>query len=775
MIIKDLAFALRNLRRNKLLVAINVVGLSIGISACLAIFLIVSYEFSFDKFQPDRERIYRVYSEFSGHFKGLNRGVFTAVPVAIRDNFTGIASLTNFHNFFGNGCHVEVPHKDSHPKDFGMYKKVVVADPDYFEVFNYYQWLAGSAEQSLAEPFRVVLTESRARLYFDEADPLAAVGREIIYRDSLTLTVSGIVKDIEQRTDLDFTDFISFSTVERSWLKNIIEINTWNSVNSSSQFFIKLEDGTPRTKIADQISRLPEILKGNGEKWDDWRPALKIQPFDDLHFNTSLGLFDSSRTVMDRSTLYILTGIAGLLLIIAIINFINLETAQASSHAREVGIRKALGSSRTRLVSRFLTESFIVCTLSVAVSALWVELSFIYFPEYIPEGLRFQLSSPGVILFLISCIVSVTILAGLYPAFVMSGYQPASALKNMVHSTGGMGHSSFMRKGLTIFQFSFSQVFVAGTLVIGLQLNFMVNKDLGFNPDPVVYVNAYGASTDQQAAFKNELSQIPEIDVFGTHDQPVSFARYFEVMTYENGRDIVEHRVDIKQGDTSFLRVYDIQLLAGRNVVPVDSIEELLINETLLHQLGFADPKEAIGETLGKRTSVVGVVRDFHTQSLHARIDPTAIAYSSTIQDFGIKLFAPNDRVADLKTALAKIEAAWKKVFPGRKIQLSFMNDTIKRFYENEQRTGKIAAMCMIIALVISCLGLFGLSSFTVMQRTKEIGIRKVLGATVESIVMSLSGNFLKLVFLAIVVSTPVAYYIADRWLEVFAYRMELS
>jgi putative ABC transport system permease protein len=774
MILKDLSFALRNVRRNKLLAAINVLGLSIGISACLVIFLIARYEMGFDKFQPDKDRIYRIYSVFSGHFKGSNRGVPTGVPVAIMGNVAGIESLTNFHNF--PECHVEVPVRNSHSKDFGRYNKIIISDPDYFEVFNYYEWIVGDPKQSLSQPFHVVISESRARMYFGEADPLSVIGREIVYQDSLLVTVSGVVKDIEERTDLDFTDFISFSTVEKSWLKNNIQLNAWNAVNSSSQLFIKLVAGTRAEKIENELLRLPEIYEAKNQKWDEWRPAAKMQPLDELHFNSELGLFDSSRTVMDESTLYILTGVAGLLLIIAVINFINLETAQASMHAKEVGIRKVLGSSRRKLISRFLSESFILCALAVTLSVLWVKLSFNYFPDYIPEGLQFHLANPAIIMFLVSCIVAVTFLAGLYPAFVMSSYQPALALKSLAHSNTGPSRSSFIRKGLTIFQFSFSQIFVAGALVIALQLNYMMNKDLGFDPQAVLYVNAHEINEDKRFAFNNELNQIPEIEAFGAHSAPpVSGVRFFDVIKYDNGKDILEHRVDMKHGDTSYLRIYGIHLIGGRNVLPIDSIKEVVINESYMHLLGFTDTHDVIGETIGNGTTIVGVVKDFHTESFHTAIAPAAISYSSTLSGFGIKLVTPHDKVGDIRPALSKVEAAWRKLYPHQEFKVSFMTDTIKRYYENEQRTGKIATMSTVIALVISCLGLFGLSSFTVIQRTKEIGIRKVLGASVNNILMLLSRDFLKLVLISFILSAPIAYYFADKWLQAFAYRMELS
>lgn len=773
MILKDLSFALRNLRRNKLLAAINALGLSIGISACLVIFLIASYELSFDKFQPDRDRIYRVYSTHTGAMSGSNPGIPTAVPVAIRDHFTGVESLTNFHTSPGR---VQVPQENAAPKDFGHHSKVILAAPDYFDVFNYYEWIVGNPEQSLTGSFQAVISESRARVYFGNVEPLSVIGKEIVYRDSITVTVSGVIKDISERTDLDFTDFISFGTIEKSWLANEIELNSWGSINSASQCFIKLSADTRVEKVEEQILGLHEIRKVQHEDWGEWSTQPKLQALADLHFNTELGIFDMSRSVMEESTLYILIAVAGLLLTIAVINFINLETAQASRRAKEVGVRKVLGSSRLGLISRFLSESFILSVLAVILSVVWTKLSFNYFLDYIPEGLELDFTDSTIVVFLLLCIVTVTILAGLYPAVVMASYRPALALKNLAHSNTGASRSGVIRKSLTIFQFSFAQILLVYTFVIGSQLHYMLNKDLGFHTDAVVFFGTpWREGDEKRLVLKNELMRIPEIETLSIHGSPPLWSgSASSTISYDNGKEIFTHQVFSKSGDTSYIRVYDIEILAGRNLLPTDTVREFLINETYMRLLGFSDPRAVVGEVLDEEAIIAGVVKDFHMKSLHTEVPPMVI-YTGKASNVGVKLHTPGNKISDLKPALEKIEAAWKKIYPEYKFQYSFISEEVKRFYENEQRARSLAQAASGIALLISCLGLFGLSTFTVIQRTKEIGIRKVLGATVNNIVILLSTDFVKLVSSALVVSVPVAYYAADRWLQGFAYRMELS
>lgn len=773
MIVKDLTYAMRNLGRNKLLSAINVLGLSVGISSCLIIFLIVNYELSFDRFQPDGPRIFRVYSQFSGDFNSENRGVSTGIPTAMRQQFSGLAALASFHTFRAD---VKVPVSGRPAKDLGENADIIITDSEYFNVFRYYNWVAGSPEQSLTQPFQVVLTRSRAKTYFGDRSPQDLIGREIQYQDSLSVYVSGIVSDIQERTDLNFTDFISAATVEKSWLKTRIVPDDWQTTNSSSQLFIRLSDGTTAEKIEAQMPGLTKVLQSK-QTDPGWAPVIKLQPLADVHFNTELGIFDHSRSVAEKSTLQILAVVAVLLLLMAAVNFINLETAQASRRAKEVGVRKVLGSPRRKLVTRFLTESFLLSLCAVIVSLGIAELSLPFLSEFIPAGLALDLTDGRILLFLVGLVLVITFLAGFYPAFLLSSLQPALALKNAISSNSLGSRTSFIRKALTVFQFSFSQILILATITIGFQLHYMLNKDLGFNADAVLEVSTpWWENSDKRSQMRNQLASIPEIDIFTIQrDLPTSTSWSSSIMEFANGKEILKHRVYVKLADTSYLAVYGLKLIAGRNLIPNDSAREYVINETYMRALGFDSPWDVLGKTVNKEFSIVGVVKDFHNKTLHSPIEPTVIQYTSDAHSFGIRLNTPRTEVVDVGPALHKIETAWKKIYPEEKFEYHFFNDAVKRFYENEQRIGKLCRMATIIAILISCLGLFGLSSFTVVQRSKEIGIRKVLGATVNSIVLLLSRDFLMLVGIAFLVSTPVAYAVAGRWLQDFAYKMDLS
>lgn len=770
MIFQDLLFTLRNLRNNKLLAVINVVGLAIGMTACLVIFLIASYEMSVDKHIPDRDRIYRIYSSFSGAFTSINPGVPTAIGPTVRDHFSGIESVTTFHTFDGD---VEIPFEGSGVKKMGNYDKVAIVDPGYFHVFSHYRWLQGDASSSLSEPFRVVLTEDRVRAYFGNVDPAAVIGKEIIYRDSLSVTVSGVVASPEHPTDLFFTDFISFNTIEKSWLNGeFIQLDNWESTNSSSQLFLKVLPGTTREDIERQLPLILEISKEKSPN-DNVTNTPQLQAFADMHFDSRVGIFDRSRKIVSSATIDILIAVAVVLLIIGIINFVNLETAQASRRAKEVGVRKVLGSSRSRLIRQFLLESFVLCAISLLISFGLAGLSIRWFDEFIPAGMTFDITDPLVWIFFGCCLVTVTILSGIYPAFVLSSYQPAWALKNISRSGSGTTRSSSVRETLTVFQFAVAQVLIIGTVVIGAQIKFMLNKELGFKTDAIVNITTpWFENREKARILASELQQLPEAEAISQYYSPPSYFGYSSsVWEFDNGEEVLRHNVHIKRGDTSYLRLFGIELLAGRNFRPLDPVEECVINETYMRLMGFDDPHEALGKVVNNEYTVVGVVRDFHTMSLHHRIEPTAVYYANGGPTIGVKLAS----AADMAAVLEKMEGIHKKLYPDEDFNYTFMDDALDRMYRSERRTAKLTNTATVVAILISCLGLFGLSTFTVLQRTKEIGIRKVLGATVNSILLLLSGNFLKLVVIAFLIAAPVAWYLAEQWLMDFAYRMELG
>lgn len=766
-----LTIAWRSLLRNKLHSFINVTGLAIGVAACMVIFLIVDFELSFNKEHQGYERIYRIHSSFQGVFSGLNRGAPTAVGQTVRDEFKGVEAVASFQIL---NSKVEIPN-GSEKTNLDQQQKIIVAEPAFFSVFKSYEWIAGSPE-SLTEPFKVVLTESRAKTYFGTADPLKVIGREVIYRDSLQTTVAGIVKDLPFNTDIDMTDFISYSTIEKSWLKRNIRLNDWQSVNSSSQVFVLLDQTSSTKTLTDQF----EILKKRYKEKSTWdvENNFSAQPLSDLHYNNETAIFDYSRSPAHLPTLTVLIVVAGLLLIIGAINFINLETAQAVRRAKEVGVRKTLGSSRTALISQFLYQSFIITVIAVVLALPLTELALQTFSDFVPAGV--VLSLKEVAPFLLCVILGIGLLAGLYPAFIMSSFLPAVALKNQAHATSGTSRSAFMRKSLIVFQFAIAQLLIIGALAVGWQINYMLNKDIGFKKDAVIYLyTPWQENSSKIAVFKNELSQVPQIADMSLSDSPPSENGWSSnTVEYKPEKgEIVKVNAFRKFGDPDYIGFYDIKLVGGRNLRPTDSLREFLINKTLMTQLGFSSPEQAIDKTIwysDREYPIVGVVEDFHIQSLHKKVEPVIMGNDVEFSCFNIKL-ATGNGTDEFKAGIAKIEEAWKKVYPNEKFSYEFLDETLKNFYQSEQRVARLVKTAMTMAIFISCLGLFGLASFTTTQRMKEISIRKVLGSTVSGIVVMLSKDFIYLILIAFVIATPVAWFAVNRWLSGFAYHMDVS
>lgn len=768
MIKNFITIAWRNLLRNKFHTFINVTGLSIGIAACLVIYLIVSHELSFNKGFAGYHSIYRIHSQFSGIFSGLNRGVPAAAAGLVEKKFTGLRAVAPIHIF---GSKVEIPQQQD-KKEIERQKEVVITSSSYFQIFDAYEWLAGSADV-LEKPFQVVLTESQAKLYFGPGTASSFLGREVIYRDSLSTTVGGIVKDLTFKTDIDFHDFISFATIEKSWLRKNIRVDDWSSVNSSSQLFIRLNDETTITQIEAQVPALAKAYKDKST-WDADN-SFKLQPFSDLHFGTETGIFDYSRSPAHLPTLTTLIVVAFLLIIIGAINFINLETAIALRRAKEVGVRKVMGSSQSTLVIQFLLESFGITFLAVLLALPLAEFALFYFKEFIPTGVTPDLPSllPAIILL----VVVVSFLSGLYPAFVLSSFLPVVALKNQFTLAGRSGSATTFRKSLIVFQFTIAQVLIIATLIVGTQISYILSKDLGFSREAVLYFDVpWREPVEKASVLHNEISTLTSIaSISRSSDTPTADGWSSTTITF---KDKEEKKVNAyrKFGDPAYIPLYGMELIAGRNLAPSDTIKELIINETMLRQLGFTNPQEVVGKELEynqTKVPVVGVVKDFHIQSLHNNVEPVIIGDGSgSFTCFNIKL--RDAETATISETMASVEKAWKKVYPESILEIKFLDDTVKNLYETEMRTAKLSKTAMLLAIFISCLGLFGLASFTAAQRTKEIGIRKVLGATAQSIVLLLSKDFVLLVLLAFALACPIAWIGGNMWLQGFAYRTSI-
>ena len=783
MIRNYLVTAWRQGQKHKLHTAINVFGLATGIAACLVIALTVQHEFSYDRHHPDGDRIYRITTRnrFADDWFP-NGGVSAPIPPVIRDEVTGQEAVAAFHTLHPST--VAIPGGPTLEEQ----KHQVLAGPDYFDVFSGHRWVVGSPEQSLATPYQVVLTESKARQYFGDQE---AVGRTVTYFDTLDFVVSGILADDAHHTDLPFTDYLSYATLATNQtLAGNHGMESWGSTNSSSLAFIKLSEGTSPGAVEEQF---PALLKKyvDSEQYTFER-ELHLQPLSDIHFNADY-LLDEHR-VAHKPTLYGLAVVALFLLLIASVNFINLETARAVLRSREVGVRKTLGSSRGQLVQQFLGETFLITLLAGGLSLLIARWGMHYFSESLPPELSLSTlwqDSGWVVLLII--IGTVSLLAGTYPAWVLSAFSPVVALKGQAVRISGATRKAYLRRGLIIFQFAVAQAFILGTLMVGSQLRYLLQKDMGFRHDAVVYFelsleDIWEDATSRRVDLANELRRLSSVSgVSLSNSLPATFGWSTRPFVYSTDTSQTEVNLYMKQADTSFLRVYDIPLLAGRNYQPSDSLTELLLNETAVAAFGFASPDEAVGQSVrfgeNEWYPVVGVVPDFHDRPLHTKVDPVAIGNTErqNLGTFNILLSVQDKSGNQIKHSLEQIEQAYRQRYPDAPFEYRFYDDTITEFYAAEQRMARLINVATGLAIFISCLGLLGLVSFTTNQRVKEIGIRKVLGATevlgatVAQLVALFSREFVGLVVVSFVIAAPLAWYFANEWLRGFAYRTDIG
>ncbi len=773
--------AWRTISRQKINTLINTTGLAFGICACLVIYLINSFDLSFDRFHPNGDRIYRIVGEMQ---RENGETMFLNSPFSDLAGFqTQIPGFEAECAYFQYGGKTRIEEAGKPAKDFSGDLEQggiasIITGSSYFDIFTY-RWLAGHAA-SLNEPFRVVLTRSRAVQYFGDIPVNKMIGKTVIYDDSLKLTVSGILEDWKENTDFGYTDFISIKSATHSFLRSRIPAEDWTILSPhQSQAFVKLARGVSAVGVNEAFAAY--IKKNIKQRVAGTRLRMWLQPITNIHFTPEFHRRDDGDNQFRkayRPVIYALMGAAVFILLLAAINFINLTTAQSIRRAKETGIRKVMGSRRTHLILQFLTETFILTAMAVFIAVLLVRPVLSFFSEYIPNGVIFTMNVEN-ILFLLSVLVLTTFLAGFYPAFVLSRFKPVQSLAGTgvksVHRKG------YLRKSLIVFQFSISLLFIIATLVIGSQIRFMRNADKGFSSDAIVNIpRIWRDHSDKVNGLAETIKRIPGVDkVILQAFAPMGFPHMSQVLVCK-GKVDVKLEASLQPGNEDYILFYKMRLLAGRNMFHSDSLREFIVNQTFASRIGFVDPQQAIGRQItwfdGKSYPIVGVIADFHENSFHEPMKPVVIGHMPELEKgIGFRLSTRGKEVAEAKTILAQIEKEWKKVYPENDFNYHFLNESITWLYQQETKTAWLMNVVMFITIFISCMGLFGLALFTAEQRTKEIGIRKVLGATVTNIVTLLSRDFVLLVIISLVIASPVAWYFMNRWLEDFAFRIQIG
>ena len=762
-----LKIALRNLVRHKAFSFINIAGLAIGIASCLLVFTVVKYELSYNSFQPNYKQVYHVVtqdknSEETTYQPGVPFPLLDALRIDMPEITVGSlqASFGSQVTVLGASATNASPDK-KFIEETGFF----FCDPQFFKVFKY-NWLIGSPEM-LKDPNVTVLTQKMAEKYF--GDWKSAVGKYLKLDNAVTVKVVGILENIPANTDYPLAIVTSFETAKANPGVYFYS-KQWGSTTSNYQIFMLL---TPQTSQADVDKKLASLgNKYYGDRTRNTRTNF-LQPLSEVHFDKRFESFGDHRT--EKSTLWTLSLIGLFIIIMACINFINLSTAQAVGRSKEIGIRKVLGSYRKQLFAQVIGETafLVIASVLLAIGIAALCLPFIKHIASIQE-------SPGffnlqTLLFIVTVVVFVTLFAGMYPALILSGFKPVLALKNKITSASVGGIS--IRRGLVVTQFAISQILIVGTIIAVTQMKFVRNADLGFKQEAILVINSNTDSIAQsrQKSFGQVISQMPGVEsVSFSSDVPSSDNNWSSNFSFDHRPD-EKFNTFIKYGDENYFKTYGLSLVAGKSFSECDTTKEIVINETLVKKLGLKEPQQAIGKDLrfgGQNyKTIVGVVKDFKTNSLRENIKPTVIGeFRKFYTVTAVKL-----RSSNISNTRAGIESAWNQSFPEYAYTANYMDENLARFYEQDEQLALLYKIFAGIAIFISCLGLYGLVSFMAVQRTKEIGVRKVLGASVKNIIFLFSKEFTILILVSSIIAIPVAYYLMNDWLQDFVFRIKLT
>jgi putative ABC transport system permease protein len=766
--------AYRSLYKNKGFTAINVLGLALGLATCLLIVFYVVDELSYDRYNTKANRIYRVNEDLKLGENNVQYAV-AMPPLAktLKAEYPYVEDATRIK--VAGSFHVK---KDNNASI--IENRMAYADASLFNVFTL-PLLSGNATHALADPNSVVLTESMAKKYFNTVD---AVGKTMTFNDNWNLKVTGVIKDIPKQSHFNFDFFISMSTVPDS------RSNEW--LRSDYNTYVLLKDAKDHTKLA---ASFPAFLqKFTGAQMQS-ELGMNVAQFEKggSHFRMNLTALTDIHLKSNRSGelsansttqyVYIFSAIAIFILLIACVNFMNLSTARSSNRAKEVGVRKVLGSSRKHLILQFLAESILITLVATVIAVIAAAVLLPFFNQISGKEITLTLDTlKWLVPSLLAIVLVIGSLAGSYPAFFLSAFQPIDVLKGK-HSAGFKGGG--LRSFLVVFQFFVSILLIIGTLVIYNQLNYIQTKNLGYNRNQVLVVKNSGELNQQASLFKQELAALPGIkETTMTGFLPTNGWRntriYFKDATYDQKKSLFPQSWVV---DADYIPTMDMKMASGRNFskeMQTDS-SAVIINEAAAKFLGFADPiNKTIYQSLGgdrkgntpnvKECHIVGVVKDFHFNSLREKIEPIVLTYGQNSGALAIRVSTIN-----ITGLMAQVKNLWKELSPGMQIDYSFMDQDFDASYRSEQRIGKIFVIFTSLAIIIACLGLFGLAAYAAEQRTKEIGIRKVLGADVSVIVGMLSKDFIKLVCIAILIASPIAWFAMNKWLQDFAYRVTIQ
>ena len=752
-----LTTALRSLWKRRAFSLINILGLSVGMTACFLIFLYVRFELSYDTFHLKANRIYRVVCDVKTPTETIRANgpawpvlpnmklVFPEIESAVR-----VATVS----FLFRKDDVKYQEENS-----------LLADPAFFEVFDF-PLLRGDRKTALKEPFTAVFSETAAKKYFGNTNP---VGQTVLITGKgWPVKITGVMKDLPENSQVSGDVIVSMST-ETQHLNEGLEDN-WQWMTYHPICYLLLRPNTNIRTLEDKFPGFIEKREGEAMRSQQMSSTLSLEPLKDVYLSSTR---DGSKNGNSKNV-YLFSFIAAIILLIACINFVNLTTARSAERAKEVGIRKVVGALQSQLAGQFAGESIILCLIAFFLSVLFAGLLL---PEFnhlsgktISNGI---FEHPSYIFLLFAASLGIGLLAGIYPALLLSSYKPSIVLKGRF-ATGDRGN--ILRKGLVFVQFTLSIGFIIATIVVYNQLKYMRDQDLGFNKEQMMVIETEG--DQHKEAFQQSLREVPGVlsaslasNVPGTEAPIVNC----QIENYKG--DLQVANLDSYFVDWDYIDQYKIRIVAGRSFsrsFQTDTTQAMLINEAAARMFGYHSPEQAVGRRFsqfGRSGKIIGVMKDFHFRSLQEVIKPL----SMRIEPDACSLVSVKVSTDHLPETLIAIEKKWTSIVPYRPLLYYFLDEHFDKQYRSEERFGKLFLYFTILAIVISCMGLFGLASYSILQRTKEIAVRKVMGASIPGIVTLLSRDFLKLVVLSFVVASPVAWWLMSRWLQDFAYRINIS
>ncbi len=748
--------AWRSLNKRKGFAFINILGLSLGFGCSILVFLFVQHHLQFDNFHHNSDRIYRFNTEEHRDYIDYNASVPPGFSNAFKQDYDYAELMAKIADWGESQITVEGNGTKDQYIDL-----VAFAEPDFFKIFNF-PLISGSDFKALDEPNTAFITESAAERLYGSENP---INKTFSLENQETITVKGVLKDLPATTLFQHDVFVSYPTIKDYF--EFLGGEYWGGVSGNLQVFGLLRPNQNIQEIEEAVAAFVPKHRPNSKTLHKY----KLQPLSDIHFNSQYG-------GIDGKILWIFSFIGLFILVVACINFINISTAQSTYRSKEVGVRKVLGGQKGGLFWQFMAETFLVSLLALALGAV---LCFFALPAF-NAMFDLELSFRGLLNleflgFVVLLLVLVALLAGSYPGILLARIAPVLALKRKLSQNDAGGYLT--RKTLVVAQFTISIVLIIGSIVIGKQLKYAIDSDLGFQKDGIVMVNIpKEMDAVQLNALKERLSNNTAIEnVSACFGSPGAAGRNWGTsMKYNNKPESEDFNIQIKMADVDYLKTFDLKLLAGRNFVEKDTIDEVVVNKTLANKLGLSNPEELLNKEIkinGDRiqAKIVGVIDDFHDQDFHQNINPVFIA--PNVENYGE--MAVKIHLTNTKSALQHIESEWSKTFPEYIFDYTFLDDRVAELYESEQRFLSLIGVFSGLAIFIGCLGIYGLILFFVVQKTKEIGIRKVLGAGMTGLVGLVVQDFFKLIAIAGLIATPIAWYFMNNWLENFEYRTTIN